>query len=167
MRQEIRIVAIILLIASPFIVAFIVVFSQKQAVQLLFQQATLQANVPCPVSQDLCAQAKPIIYKGQNLGFGFSLPSGTKITTVFSGNLEKGQENKDIIVKPHPVILLQGKDLTARYDFFGVPTASQSTQDSTIASASAESFPTTEPFKGINFIFSILKDGKPINFRFK
>lgn len=142
-------------------------------------KAPEKITLNCPVPKIFCDQAKPIVYQGKNLGLGFTLPTGTKITAVFPGILEEVKEDMEIKVKPHPVLLLKGKNLpdkeflgySASYDFFGVPTSSSTsailTQGQSFASSTAESFPTTPPFNGINFILSIFKEGTPIDFEFK
>ncbi len=140
-------------------------------------------TIDCPVSAELCKNAKPIVFKGATIGIGFHVPVKTQIKTVFFFFLENGTESGGTFkIKSHPVRWLHGVDnfkgYIATYNFFADTVSSTGSDKNVkvfklgevIASSSDQSFPQEDPFNGVNFIFSVTqgdKFGQPVQVEFK
>ncbi|MBI2196800.1 hypothetical protein HYU45_04305 [Candidatus Daviesbacteria bacterium] len=146
-------------------------------------QPSTQLTIGCPVPKEFCQKGSYITYQGKTIGLGFTLPANTSLTAVFPGTLENGSESGGIFkIKSHPVRWLHGKGkfegLIASYSFFGEAVSSFGadklvkpfTEGETIATTSADTFPTEAPFNEVNLIFSVTKGdrfGIPVDFSFK
>lgn len=136
--------------------------------------------IACPVPKEFCNKGKIITYQEKDLGLGFNLPPDTQIFTAFPGIMENGAESGGVFkIKTHPVRWLHGigqfQGATASYSFFGTPVSSYDAsqtirpfqQQEVMATTSAQTFPTTTPYNGVNIIFSIKKNNELVKFEFK
>lgn len=123
----------------------------------------LGIKLSCPVPPEFCAQGKEISGGEGFFGSGFNLPPGTSLLSIFAGRVE------DEPVPPgrsptQPLLYLrnfQGEE--AIYSFYGTPSVSLKTQvlgRTEIGKIGEGSFPPQTPFTGLNFVFSLKKDGK-------
>lgn len=117
-------------------------------------------TIACPVEKQFCQQAT-VINEGNIFGYGFNLPEGTKILSVFEGLLTdqpKPPERSD----KQPILYLTDKEQNeAIYSFYGsvsvkVP-AEKVEQGVELGKIGPGTFPPYPPLSGLNF-FLVIKD---------
>ncbi len=134
-----------------------------------------KVSFACPVPKELCATGKEIFNGSVFLGVGYILPKETKIIASMPGSaFFTATEDKVHSITTHTKVVQTGADLQKGYvliyEFF-TPQASGSaetkniTQGQELGTIGFGTFPKNPPYDGINLILSMLKDGKPFDFK--
>lgn len=164
-------IAIVIVIVVAVVSLLALFLTSKYAPKLL-RLGPQKLQISCPVPKDYCQKGTPLYRNEKLIGLGFNLPSQTQLKASFAGKLQQGGQGDGKTMQFHPIVWLLGESenagYIATYSFYGTPIydylpqkLTQTIQTSeAIGNVSFETFPKEEPYKGVNFIFSLHKDGK-------
>lgn len=154
---------LVLVVAMPVGVYLYVNFSKQETQNLTPAPATTskpKLTIICPVEEKYCQKAQ-VIQEGDVYGYGFNLPEGAKIFSVFPGLLTD-QPQPEGRSKDQPLLYLTDSSQNAAiYSFYGNVSAQvpqeKVEQGVELGKIGTGSFPPYPPLSGLNF-FLVIKD---------
>lgn len=165
--------AIVTIVAIVGIVSLLVLFLTGKYAPKLVRLGPQKLQLACPVPKEFCQKGVPLHKKnGELLGLGFNLPNQTQLKAGFAGKLQQGGQGDGKKMQFHPIVWLHGEgefqEYIETYSFYGTPIydylpeklQSGLKKEEIVGSINFGNFPKEEPYKGVNFIFSIHKGDK-------
>lgn len=127
--------------------------------------------IACPVEKQFCQKAT-VINEGNIFGYGFNLPEGTKILSVFDGLLTDQPKPTERSDKQPILYLTDNEQNEAIYSFYGTVSVKvpqeKVEQSIELGKIGPGTFPAYPPLSGLNF-FLVIKDknGQQLQFETK